>query len=157
MHRVRYAHVIGRNRRAVYGWARALGSAGTSSSAPITLGLFDARTSTQAITAHPPSGPPHSIDARDRHQPPDLLAVGPDHRLHVHGRPNRALGVVLVDLRRAEEGDQSIAHQAADGEVTLPIARVRRDGTGHFMYDPDYIPPALQIGASEHLLLLTPR
>jgi type VI secretion system protein ImpJ len=48
-------------------------------------------------------------------------------------------------------------HQEADGEVTLPIARVRRDGTGHFMYDPDYIPPSLQIGASERLLLLTRR
>jgi type VI secretion system protein ImpJ len=43
------------------------------------------------------------------------------------------------------------------GEVSLPLARVRRDGTGHFIYDPEYVPPCLQIGASETLLQLTRR
>jgi type VI secretion system protein ImpJ len=38
------------------------------------------------------------------------------------------------------------------GAATLPIARIRRDGSGRFVVDPDYIPPALQIGASERLL-----
>lgn len=36
--------------------------------------------------------------------------------------------------------------------VSLPIARVRRDGAGHFIYDPSYIPPCLQIGASPQLM-----
>lgn len=39
-----------------------------------------------------------------------------------------------------------------DDSVTLPLARVRRDGTGHFVYDPDYIAPCLQIGASPRLV-----
>jgi type VI secretion system protein ImpJ len=43
------------------------------------------------------------------------------------------------------------------GEVRLPVARVRRDGAGHFVYDPEYVPPCLQIGASEQLLLLARR
>lgn len=43
------------------------------------------------------------------------------------------------------------------GVVTLPLARVRRDGRGGFVYDAEYIPPALQIGASEHLLQLLRR
>jgi len=37
-------------------------------------------------------------------------------------------------------------------EVSLPLARVRRDGAGRFVYDPEFIPPVLQIGASERLV-----
>ena len=36
--------------------------------------------------------------------------------------------------------------------VALPLARVRRDGTGHFVYDLDYIPPVLELGASPGLI-----
>jgi type VI secretion system protein ImpJ len=46
---------------------------------------------------------------------------------------------------------------ATDGDVALPIARVRRDGQGHFIYDPEYIPPSLQIGAGDHLMSLLGR
>ncbi len=31
--------------------------------------------------------------------------------------------------------------------VTLPLARVQRDGRGNFVYDPGFIPPALSVGA----------
>jgi type VI secretion system protein ImpJ len=44
-----------------------------------------------------------------------------------------------------------------DGLVTMPIARVRRDGAGHYIYDPDYVQPCLEIGASRHLLELLGR
>mgnify|MGYP006195380819 CR=1 FL=1 len=37
------------------------------------------------------------------------------------------------------------------GLLVLPLARVRRDGSGHFVYDPDFIPPSLQIGAGSSL------
>jgi type VI secretion system protein ImpJ len=43
------------------------------------------------------------------------------------------------------------------GLVTLPIARIRRDGAGHFVYDASCIPPLLRIGASPHLLQLLTR
>jgi type VI secretion system protein ImpJ len=43
------------------------------------------------------------------------------------------------------------------GAVTLPVARVQRDGSGHFVYDPDYVPPLLQIGASPRLLSILER
>ena len=36
--------------------------------------------------------------------------------------------------------------------VSLPIARVKRDGAGHFMYDPEYVPPCVQVGASARLI-----
>jgi len=43
---------------------------------------------------------------------------------------------------------------APAGSSALPIARIRRDGSGHFIYDPDFIPPSLQIGASRRLVQL---
>jgi type VI secretion system protein ImpJ len=39
-------------------------------------------------------------------------------------------------------------------DVALPIARLRRDGAGHFVIDPDYIPPCVRIEASPRLLAL---
>jgi type VI secretion system protein ImpJ len=38
--------------------------------------------------------------------------------------------------------------------VTIPVARVVRDGAGHFAYDPNFVPPVVQIGASPRLLQL---
>ena len=35
--------------------------------------------------------------------------------------------------------------------LTLPIARVMRDQSGHFIYDPTFVPPSLRISASERL------
>jgi len=35
--------------------------------------------------------------------------------------------------------------------LTLPIARVMRDQSGHFVYDPTFVPPSLRVSASERL------
>jgi len=48
-------------------------------------------------------------------------------------------------------------HQERGDLITMPVARVKRDGRGHFIYDPDYVPPCLQIGAGEKLLRLGER
>jgi type VI secretion system protein ImpJ len=47
--------------------------------------------------------------------------------------------------------------EPAEGLVTLPVARMMRDGAGHIVFDPEFIPPCLQIGASERLMLLLGR
>ena len=44
-----------------------------------------------------------------------------------------------------------------EGEIGLPIARVQRDGSGHYIFDPDFIPPCTQIGASERLMQILRR
>jgi len=44
-----------------------------------------------------------------------------------------------------------------DGLATLALARIVRDGAGHFAYDPDFIPPVLQVRASRRLMLLARR
>jgi type VI secretion system protein ImpJ len=41
--------------------------------------------------------------------------------------------------------------------ITLPIARVVRDGSGHFAYDASFVPPVLRISASPRLMLLAQR
>jgi type VI secretion system protein ImpJ len=47
--------------------------------------------------------------------------------------------------------------ELVEGMVALPIARVQRDGSGHFIFDPDFIPPCTQIGASERLMQMLRR
>lgn len=42
--------------------------------------------------------------------------------------------------------------ETTDDLITLPIARVMRDGSGHFIYDPEFIPPCLEISASKRLM-----
>jgi type VI secretion system protein ImpJ len=41
--------------------------------------------------------------------------------------------------------------------MTLPLARIVRDGSGHYIYDPNFIPPVLLISASLRLMLLVQR
>ncbi len=53
---------------------------------------------------------------------------------------------------------QLLLDTEVNGEyMTLPIGRVRRDGAGNFVFDPDFIPPCLRIGASDRLMLLLER
>jgi type VI secretion system protein ImpJ len=41
--------------------------------------------------------------------------------------------------------------------IAFPLARILRDGAGGFVSDPEFIPPSLRIGASEHLVGLLHR
>jgi type VI secretion system protein ImpJ len=41
--------------------------------------------------------------------------------------------------------------------VTLGVGSVMRDGAGHLVFDPDFVPPVLRISASERLMLLVGR
>jgi type VI secretion system protein ImpJ len=47
--------------------------------------------------------------------------------------------------------------QVGDDVVSMPIARVQRDGAGNFQLDPDFIPPTLQLAASLRLMELLRR
>jgi type VI secretion system protein ImpJ len=41
--------------------------------------------------------------------------------------------------------------------VSIPLARIQRDGGGHFVYDPEFVPPVIQISASDRLMRLASR
>lgn len=42
-------------------------------------------------------------------------------------------------------------------EVAVPAARIMRDGAGNFIFDQDFIPPCVDIAASDRLMFLTKR
>lgn len=44
-----------------------------------------------------------------------------------------------------------------DGWQVLPLARIRRDGAGHFIFDERFIPPVVRFSASETLMAMTRR
>lgn len=69
--------------------------------------------------------------------------TGQDKRAVTFGRKNFQLSL------EGTSGDE--------GMVALPLARVRRGGAGHFIYDPDYVPPCLQVGASPRLMEMLQR
>jgi type VI secretion system protein ImpJ len=76
-------------------------------------------------------------------------------RDEITGRDERAVTVGRKNFRLLLDSD--VARDEADGMVTLPIARIRRDGAGHYMLDADYIAPSLHIGASPRLMSLLHR
>lgn len=67
------------------------------------------------------------------------------------GRDERSVSVGRKNFRLA------LDVEPFENVVALPIARVKRDGAGHFMYDPEYVPPCIQVGASKRLLQLLAR
>ena len=64
------------------------------------------------------------------------------------GRDEKAIRVGKKNIRFVLET------QSQEGLVTIPVARVIRDGNGRFIFDPSFIPPCLQISASERLLVM---
>ena len=67
------------------------------------------------------------------------------------GRDEKSVSLGRKNLRLALDLEQG------EDVVSLPIARVKRDGAGHFMYDPEYVPPCVQVGASTRLMQLLGR
>jgi type VI secretion system protein ImpJ len=67
------------------------------------------------------------------------------------GRDEKAVEVGRKNFRLA------LDPELEEGAVALPLARVRRDGAGNFIYDETFIPPSLQIGASPRLMDLLRR
>src|SRR4051812_18303566 len=63
-----------------------------------------------------------------------------------------------VDERKVQMGSKNLRilldTEPAGDLISIPIARVVRDGAGHFAYDSHFVPPVVQIGASNRLLQL---
>lgn len=67
------------------------------------------------------------------------------------GRDEKQVPLGLKNLRLIVESE-------ADANfLTLPVARVVRDGAGRFVCDPRFIPPSLQVSASPRLMSLLSR
>lgn len=64
------------------------------------------------------------------------------------------------DYRQVKVGRKNMRLLSAaelTGELSAPLARIRRDSTGQFVLDRDYIPPVLRIQSSERLMVVLRR
>jgi type VI secretion system protein ImpJ len=66
-----------------------------------------------------------------------------------------------IDEKQVRVGRKNIQlrlhTEPADDHVELPIARVVRDYSGHFIYDPTFVAPCVQISASERIMSVLQR
>lgn len=67
------------------------------------------------------------------------------------GRSEKPIQLARKNFRLAVEGE------SLEGTTTLPVARVRRDAAGEYELDPHFVPPAVDISASDRLLSITRR
>ncbi len=73
----------------------------------------------------------------------------------ITGRDERTVTVGRKNFRLLLDTDAADIERS--GMVALPIARIKRDGAGHYMLDADYIAPSLHIGASPRLMSMLRR
>lgn len=129
----------------------------------------------------PEDAPPAPLEIRDRFSPtqdahvvyltiPAFRDDGANCRLDDDGPADvrfAATPLAVLD-ETTGQGEKAVAMArknlslALDSElpaesVALPLARVRRDGAGRFVYDPDYVPPCIQLRASPALLSILSR
>lgn len=104
-----------------------------------------------AIPAYRAGGPncalQNETDGRDRRFIAGT-AMTPD---DTTGEEPRPVGVARKNFSLLLESE------LPEGVVALPLAQIRRDGAGHLLYDEEYVPPLLQIGASERVMLMLQR
>ncbi len=67
------------------------------------------------------------------------------------GRDDKPVHLGRKNIRLAIEGDDP------ENALTLPLARVVRDGSGHFTFDPTFIAPCVRLSASESLTSMLQR
>ncbi len=72
--------------------------------------------------------------------------------------PDENTGIDEKPLKVGRKNIQILLDTEDRGDMqTLPIARIRRDGSGNYIYDEGFIPPCTQISASTTLMLMTRR
>jgi type VI secretion system protein ImpJ len=118
--------------------------------------------------------PPAPVDITSVFLPTDheqtvLLALPPLRpgvaNCSVEGLPDRRYVAVTQNLPDETTGSDekpvvlgrknfrlTLSAEADDDSVVLPVARVKRDSVGRFMYDPDFIGPTLQIGGNPRIM-----
>ena len=66
-----------------------------------------------------------------------------------------------LDVKSIQLGRKNVrfvlSSEDASGMVALPLARVRRHGTGEFIYDDRFVPPCLQISAAAPIMAMLRR
>jgi type VI secretion system protein ImpJ len=72
--------------------------------------------------------------------------------------PDENTGLDEKPLKLGRKNIQLLLDTEDAGErQTLPVGRIKRDGAGNYVYDESFIPPCLQIRASQTLMMTTRR
>ncbi|MGJ5820718.1 type VI secretion system baseplate subunit TssK [Paludibaculum fermentans] len=71
--------------------------------------------------------------------------------------PDELTGMDSKQLRLARKNLRILVESELHGELAIPIARVRRDAAGQYVYDATFVPPVLRIQGSERLMVLLRR
>lgn len=78
----------------------------------------------------------------------DVRFIGELRQLH-----DETTGIDEKDVRVGRKNIRILFEpEPAEGLTSMPVARVTRDGSGHFIYDESFIPPCIQITASERIM-----
>lgn len=111
----------------------------------------DSVTVALAVSPRRPEGSNTSIDGNGSQNPVRFRAEQQLLYDETTGRDEKpvSLGRKNIELRLDSE--------PAGDLVKLPIARVMRSGSGEFMLDPNFIPPCVEISASDRLMSLLGR
>ncbi|MBC7925467.1 MAG: type VI secretion system baseplate subunit TssK [Bryobacteraceae bacterium] len=94
--------------------------------------------------------PKRAFDNHNGQPPASQSRITPVNRTYndeVTGRNERQISVGQKNLSLLFETESRAGYE------TLRIGRILRDGAGNYAYDPKYIPPCVQISASEPLML----
>jgi type VI secretion system protein ImpJ len=72
--------------------------------------------------------------------------------------PDENTGLDEKPLKLGRKNLQILLDTEDAGDLqTLPIARIQRDGSGNYVYDESFIPPCVQISASQALMMMIRR
>lgn len=71
--------------------------------------------------------------------------------------PDELTGGDFKTIRLAKKNLRLMAEAELTGELSIPVARIRRDSAGQFALDRDFIPPVVRIQASERVMLILRR
>ncbi len=102
--------------------------------------------------------PPHKLGAANCALNPEQNNGGTRYIAEEKILPDENTGLDEKPLRLGRKNIRVLLDTEDAGEMqTLPIGRVKRDGSGNYVYDESFIPPCLQISASQTLMLLARR
>ena len=89
----------------------------------------------------------------DGHADAKTRFVAEDHAVfdEISGGEEKPVRFGRKNLRLVFEGEKT------EGLHLLPLARILRDGAGHFVFDEKFVPPVLRFNASEALMNMTRR
>jgi type VI secretion system protein ImpJ len=93
----------------------------------------------------------HNVSAAQRDRDTRYRAEELLRRDETTGRSERPIQVARKNIRILFEGEST------EGSTVMRVARLTRSTTGEHQLDPQFVPPLLDLGASEHLMAIARR